>query len=1515
MPSRGLESVVQPFSIDASGYVTGKTTIIGAAKEISGVNTDLMRSFEEMQRTLRSLPDAAQGMRGISDQARSVAASMRDATEAVKGFTSSQDATMAQVMKANAQIRDQLDLLGRHSSTINMVNAAQQRAAEVTGLATDALRDQARVVDAGRDSLRTYTENLGALEGRADSVTRKMDALGDSFARTTAAAASVGPNLDKIASDAGFSSYRDLIAASGLGPPGGGGAGPGGGGPGGGGPGGGGGGGFFMSGAAATQWGSAASAISTWYPRIHYAMMATNEILATVGPAAIALAAGAAVGLQGGQQLYNRGTAVNAVGQSLGPSLGQTPGSFAGLGQGLQRAQNLYGAGVYEMFGGVVNSMKAGAGGGFNQMGEDVVAMFDRAFAGVTMDFQHGLGTKLQGLAGQGVSDLAQFGSIGANLGKTFVNTASNLPGVGGDILTTLQAATGGLAKVTGYLGPLMGPILAFEAASRYGPTIVGGAGALVRNTGIGLAGLGDTIAGATEGFGSGVISDALMGGGMGLVTAGGTLGGLGSLAIGGAGALAYLVGKSLTYKTPYQQADAAILSNVNQMGPVQGIPSIISGMRQMAQVGSQPNLPGYDLGTQIGRAFSAGGERGSNFGATANSALSSMGHSLWTGVLGTGSIEKKWSSLLSVGHDIPWLLGLAGAPQTKYQAAQSTLQTLLDTMVNAIGTGKQVQKVWDDVSHSTTSMATANNIATMAALQLGSAYEKGGKLTATAKTQIANLYAGYAPMVMNTGQFGAATGAVTAMQGLAGTKIGAVNQAYDQLTSLVQGGAAGAAGDFGLLKGAPATSTAAATPGVGNLSSSLGSFTSAAGAQSWNTLTNTQTGLFPALEGQMDWLREAQTMMGTQDIGGKGRSTTGMAAYQIAQMLPTIGQNPAALAMLSTYAQMYGGPSFKAGMSGASMYKSLSQWAQKNGLTTPGYNAAMTTATENMANIPSDSNQFVQTVQSQLVGGLGQGVATYGGNLQSAILASMGGGGKLDTADLGRYFNLLKGAGVPKGAAKDMASYLGQIGGATKGQQVTINAIIKATWDIPKPPHVFGQIIYQNMLPKLPHPTTTGTINWTSVLGGPLPTPAGGIPFATAVTRHQSGFRVPGYGGGDIHPAFLEGGEAVVPKHLVPQIAPFLSAHGVPGFAAGGLAGLGIFEYDTGKSIQSLAQAVASLASAVGGGSNVMPAAAQKVFNAYDATLPKGIWGQFASQMLQGLIDGVKNAPHETAKMAQALVSQVTQAVTYGKGVAAAAKQGGGYNPWGGGSTLLGTFGNFATPTTTAGGQPYQYYTDQQAVAGGGTLSVQQQMGDYLQAMKSFQGDLGKLSKAGLNKNLMQQLLAAGPLQGDQEAQSILGGAGGAARRTSCGPRSARPRTSWVPPAPGTSTAGGRASRSPSTPILLPRRPRSTRSTASPWSSASSSTSAAAAGAAAGGRGAVPQPDQASHRAGPGNTPQAGQDQQAHRSVTPWIRDLMVYGSVNGHALPSGSRYPGTGHQSAPAVVVCRSRGTRPPG
>ena len=53
------------------------------------------------------------------------------------------------------------------------------------------------------------------------------------------------------------------------------------------------------------------------------------------------------------------------------------------------------------------------------------------------------------------------------------------------------------------------------------------------------------------------------------------------------------------------------------------------------------------------------------------------------------------------------------------------------------------------------------------------------------------------------------------------------------------------------------------------------------------------------------------------------------------------------------------------------------------------------------------------------------------------------------------------------------------------------------------------------------------------------------------------TGMRVPGYGGGDSVHIMVEPGETIVPKELTPAVAPLMAAHNVPGFAAGGIAGL----------------------------------------------------------------------------------------------------------------------------------------------------------------------------------------------------------------------------------------------------------------------------------------------------------------------------------------------------------------------
>jgi hypothetical protein len=63
-------------------------------------------------------------------------------------------------------------------------------------------------------------------------------------------------------------------------------------------------------------------------------------------------------------------------------------------------------------------------------------------------------------------------------------------------------------------------------------------------------------------------------------------------------------------------------------------------------------------------------------------------------------------------------------------------------------------------------------------------------------------------------------------------------------------------------------------------------------------------------------------------------------------------------------------------------------------------------------------------------------------------------------------------------------------------------------------------------------------------------------VPVPHVAFKYASGGRVPGYGGGDKVPAMLERGEAIVPKHLVSEMAPWAASRGIPGFRKGGIIG-----------------------------------------------------------------------------------------------------------------------------------------------------------------------------------------------------------------------------------------------------------------------------------------------------------------------------------------------------------------------
>ena len=67
-----------------------------------------------------------------------------------------------------------------------------------------------------------------------------------------------------------------------------------------------------------------------------------------------------------------------------------------------------------------------------------------------------------------------------------------------------------------------------------------------------------------------------------------------------------------------------------------------------------------------------------------------------------------------------------------------------------------------------------------------------------------------------------------------------------------------------------------------------------------------------------------------------------------------------------------------------------------------------------------------------------------------------------------------------------------------------------------------------------------------------------------TPIAAYARGGQIPGYGGGDVVPAMLEPGEAVVDKARTRQYAPVLGEMGVPGFAKGGIPKVNPLRNDT---------------------------------------------------------------------------------------------------------------------------------------------------------------------------------------------------------------------------------------------------------------------------------------------------------------------------------------------------------------
>lgn len=1454
----GLQEVVQPVGADASKYISEYRAALAVTRELSAANQDLMRSVAEAQSVIRGSGGAAGGIGGdpadiarTNSAIRETLASLREVQPTMEaaqaagrdyaqvvqilGTTHTDAATLirattAAVGEQASALRDQVTVVKASADATADHAVAAISMADAQWAANDAAKalmmnhlQETNVLRDGTATVRAYEGSLGSLRDTAGGTASALAGAAAAIAAASGGGAGGGGGLaDARAQLAGIESGLTAMLASG---PGGGRPGSSGGtggydaaisaaiakgmvGGGGSGAGGGGIGGFWggLTGGlggggndAAGQWDSVAGWMSTWYPRFHWAMMATNEFLATAGPAAVAAGAAGFVGLQGAQEMYGRIAAVNAVGQSLGPSLGQTPGSILGVGTSLQTAQNQANASVWELEGAAKNSANATAGTDFWQLGTNTIDMVDRFAAKITEDFQNGLGGKLDGVVQQGTSDLQQFGDVAGNIGKTFLNVVPSLPGVGGDLLTTLNAATKGLADTAGVLGEtgLLGPLLSFEAASRYGPTLVGAAGAGIGRLGTALTGTG--IGGPVGGLGSilgtsahaataeeaavsgGVIAEGDMVGGAGIA---GALGGMTAIPIGALGATAYLGGKLLTSKSPSQSYVGGITGPVGE-APVgyQGFTAVTNAMKSLQDTMPQAlstaagvssvlstlsggaNLTQFGVGSALGGAVSIR-EPGTKFGAGAEAASQ---------IMGTSGVSSAYSQGLGQ---------LAGYMNDSFKA------------------GSQIAQMFH------VSLPEAFALTAQSGLQLGSAFGKDGMLNATSIEQVLNMKAGYDAMNASQGVLAKDIGGVQVASGLAGTQIQNVNTALDQFTQNATSGEGGATGLAASIAGAKSLG------GASQIAQALTGFSSTASQGAWSAFSSNSTsapGMIQQLGSLQDSLRLAQTsgVLSQPDV-------TAAAMFQAKQILPYAKDSPAALANLSISAQEAGFGGFAPGATQAQNFADLTKFVDKHAATAKQDTDILNKQAEGMSNVSQQASGFGQTMNNDVYNAMAKAasiVPQATANMKDfADSLNMRGAGTFSGSALQSTVKDLTqmGANLPsiKTLMAQVESQHGITGAAAQHLQLRVTADVSAAQAAINGVHgknvninltAAGAAAAQQAIDSVHGKNVTVNVDEVysvtdNVVTNDIThqvspyTPAGAaanlLPAAYTNLHGQTGMRIPGYGGGDIYPAMLEPGEAVVPKHLVGALAPFLGAHGVPGFASGGVAGTvpnlpyAQYEqlraqwekyktqmqsehkwYDSFDQWYTATQGKSSSATTGGGGGGIasyiplpgsaggppqlpIPAAASKALDALLAELAKsGAWKQAGVNVINGItysLSGPANAAKVGAALvktssadAAALVSKFQTAMNYARSTAASTVSG------------LGLSSMDVTPGT-----------------GNGT--IQEQMQSYLGSIQSFTGDLKTLSKDGLNKALIQQLVAAGPVQGDALSQSILGSYGG---------------------------------------------------------------------------------------------------------------------------------------------------------
>jgi hypothetical protein len=1338
----GLPRVEQVFTAETSGYIAGVAAMIKA-------NEDLLGSIAKVDAAIKALPDRKTIKLDVdAGGALAEIAALKAALDGLGDGRGGGGGNWGIFGPGGvAQIRDYNRMLDEYGRAMDEATAAND--------AFNASREQTeRLSDEGRDALRSLSEEYRRYGETADQarIAQGMfrDGLIDQANSSTAAVVAMSEHEQAVArlaktygnaqeqfakidaskpleyTLANVKALQDALASPGLQNLGGG-YGPGwdtatavaamsaagagmAGAAGGGGRGrwtaaayGAAGGGMnFPAGSAGADANVVIGFVKRWWTPVHFAIMTANELMATMLPAAAAAGAATLVGWQGVEQMIPRFQAINATAEALGGAYGVTSGSYLGTGSALQRYQNLATGGVYELGGAGINLARMGAGS-FGQTGLTTIGMLDRGIANMQINMQNrGTMAELSALGGKGTDYLRQFGDIGANLGNIFLGLAPHLPGVGDDYVSLLEGLTGAAGGGIGFLnqhglGNLLGAGMSFEAGWRVGKPVVGlagrglqGIGALLSRLGIGgragltAADVGDVSALTGIDLGAGAVGLGGEGLAGALTSLGGGLGLLGGPEVAGLALSAFLGTKLVgSMSSSAQRQVAGLQAGIGQSG-------FSAAFHPLAQA----------IVTTTGLAGGTGGGLGA-------------------GLLGSNQSPGSFMRFGQIGP-------------TSQEVYANAAHGFTQTMGDLINAGPQLVTALKQAGLKGVGMADAFQIAQNALLDLPHAFGKDGKLNQTAVQMLKNYTSAIGPMTQSAGGFNAAIAAQQIMAEPAMKDVSSINQALDSMTQVMTGGP--------LAIGGLAATRAGMNPQA--MAKALTSFTSAAGTTAWNAFassSSSQPGVITQSQQMMDQLRTYMTL-GAMPLQGRS-GAQGIAANELLQFLPMARQSPAALAMLMQQGAQMGVTGYYQGGAGnlAQNYQAAQKALESMAGSSKQINQGMTNAVIASSNLPKTAMQFTQginaNIQSQQIAQASKDIMTLkagagtfhiaGGALKDLTSQFQAQGLTMGHGLVSSIDAALKQAGVGGSMRKaiefqvhlnvNAAQAKAAIDSATKDHQATIKAVAdvaaakSALASVTAGQHV---VTFSSRLIKPNIPTLQGLVVYHAIIAG------GGSAAQAALGQsnvgklggpgYQTGGLVPGSGSGDIIPAMLEPGEVVIPRNLVPLIAPILTAHRIPGF--GGMP-------------QSAASHFAD------GG--IVP----HVLGFRDPVDITGKAGQIAYTLVDGITKALSSAGAK--KIADALVNKIGQEITLAKNVASAAMQGQGYGN-------AGIFGNM----------------DVSAATGSGTVA--QQMQSYLTSVQSFTKDIGLLRKGHLNKAIISQLIGAGPVQGDALAQSILQGYGG---------------------------------------------------------------------------------------------------------------------------------------------------------